>query len=541
MGESNIINHAGNVNTFSDTHMVMVGRPTTQLISHSGVDRDIVMIEVGSLTVQSAHSKIGADFDKMGLISMDGLFTPYIINIDGSGHDYLPHWDIPTESGDINSIKMNPFNPNNIFSSGIGLFNESVFFESGHNIAFQNTLREVGVGATGDLSTYKDIGKGSVTPNSGIFDSIRSMGFKAPVILTGWGYNTDGQPVPASSGDPDVFASGAFRDPTLWKTGPLDVRWDDERKVWGSPPTKLFLVKMTNQYNPSCFSFEVDRATTRAQYTRNAPSGERTFNSTGVIYDPESVAYNANALNIGCYEQLDYTDIEFPYYEAFIIRKTNEDSSVSEADYNIWYEDCNDCGHITNECTSMTKHGSVSTKKKILIENPLRQSFETGDLAFTVDTGKKKRVSGSTFNGGSGVGASGYFTINSGGSLSYAQSVAGSGYTSGAFAVYRQPCVGLTLTATSGTITGGTISGTTTGYATTGIFPVTIYPKNASADYEMLPIHWVLQAEFKAKQFVTHVECDNGILQTCSIKGQLQGFSSCEHCGENTALINSFI
>jgi hypothetical protein len=75
----------------------------------------------------------------------------------------------------------------------------------------------------------------------------------------------------------------------------------------------------------------------------------------------------------------------------------------------------------------------------------------------------------------------------------------------------------------------------------TGVFPVSIYPKNASAEYEMLPIHWVLQAEFKSKQFVTHVECDNGILQTCTIKGQLQGFSSCEHCGENTSLINNFI
>jgi hypothetical protein len=93
----------------------------------------------------------------------------------------------------------------------------------------------------------------------------------------------------------------------------------------------------------------------------------------------------------------------------------------------------------------------------------------------------------------------------------------------------------------NGTITGGTISGTTTGYATSGIFPVTIYPKNASASYEMLPIHWVLQAEFKAQQFVTHVECDNGILQTCTVKGQLQGFKSCEACGEDSSLINSFI
>ena len=189
----------------------------------------------------------------------------------------------------------------------------------------------------------------------------------------------------------------------------------------------------------------------------------------------------------------------------------------------------------------MTRHGSASSKKKVLIENPLRQSFDTGDLAFTVDTGKKKRVSGSTFGGGSGSGGTAHFLIDGGGALSFVLDTAGSGYTSGAFAVYSRPCVGLTLTTSAGAISSGSISGTTTGYATTGIFPMTIYPKNASASYEMLPIHWVLQAEFKAKQFITHVECDNGILQTCSIKGQLQGFSSCEQCGEDSSLINSFI
>ena len=528
---------------YPEAHGAIVARPHIQTIQYTGVNdvlvhQSVTVIEVGITSIDHAKQLVRADSDNEGLVSLDALFSPYIINIEGSGHPYLPYWETPTELSDINSYKLNPFNPGRIFASGIATLDSEVYYNEGTTIGLQNRY-PTGV-LEGDIA-------GHTSPildfysNRLSFDNIRAVGFKAPVVLTGWGYTTDGQPVPASSGDPDVFASGAFRNPTLWKTGPLDVRWDDERKVWGSPPTKLYLVKMTNQYNPSCFSFEVDRATTRAQYTRNAPSGQRDFDATGVIYDPEYVAYNANPLNIGCYEDLDYEGIEYPYYEAFIIRKTNEDTSVTDADYNIWFEDCNDCGHVTNPCTSMTRHGSASSKKKVLIENPLRQSFDTGDLAFTVDTGKKKRVSGSTFGGGSGSGGTAHFLIDGGGALSFVLDTAGSGYTSGAFAVYSRPCVGLTLTTSAGAISSGSISGTTTGYATTGIFPMTIYPKNASASYEMLPIHWVLQAEFKAKQFITHVECDNGILQTCSIKGQLQGFSSCEQCGEDSSLINSFI
>ena len=56
---------------------------------------------------------------------------------------------------------------------------------------------------------------------------------------------------------------------------------------------------------------------------------------------------------------------------------------------------------------------------------------------------------------------------------------------------------------------------------------------------ESLPIHWVMQAEFKSQQVVTHVECDNGILQSCTMKLQTQGYKTCEWCGEDTALINN--
>ena len=523
-----------------ETHMVMMARVSPQYIElrdplgeiqESGT---INIVEVGTSEIPKAISRVGKDYENVGLISMDGLFCPYYISPTGAVHDNLPYWSIPNDLDDINSIKLNPFNPSNLFSTGVG-FNRDVFYESGHNTLLLNTFRESGGTIEGDLSPYKEISEGS-----GNYDEIRSVGLKTPLVFTGWGYNIDGDPVPSSG---EGFHPEAFRNPSLWKSGPLDIRWDEERGVWGAAPTSIYLIKMTNVYNPSCFSYEVERSPTHAQYTRNAPSGARTFSSSGTLYDPESIAYDENASNIGCYERLDYSGEEYPHYEAFIIRKTNEDT-LGDRDYNLWYDDCSDCGHITNPCPSGTRigaHGYPSRNKKVLVENPLRQSFDVGDLAFSVYTGKKKRVSGSTFSGGSGAGASGHFSTNGAGVLSFVLDAGGTGYTSGAFAIYRQPCVGLTLSASSGVVTGYSISGTTTGYTDNETYPVTIYPKNASADYEMLPIHWVIQAEFKSQQFVTHVESEGGILQSCTIKGSLQGFVSCSHCGENSSLINQFI
>lgn len=481
----------------------------------------------------NAASQAAGDYENKAFMSLDGLLRPYSTSV----HKKLSNFEPPENlSEDVSSITLNPF--------GSG---------GGHDIQIVSdgtTMREHGM----------DGGSAIGVEMSGDFPVFRGMGLKLPAVGVGWGFTIDGRPVPESTGTPNVYGptgtlikSGTPPDPNefldgylyksdQWKSGPIDFRWDQARGVWTAGTiTSIYLVKLTNLYNPACFSFEVDRATTRAQYTRAAPSGRLMFDKTGVIHDPEYLAYTGNVNNTGCYEHLNFKDVEYPYYEAFIIRKTNEDSSVDGLDYNIWYDDCNDCGHVTNQCANFTKHGSPSAKKKILIENPLRQSFDVGDLAFTVDTGRKQRVSGSTFAGGSGVGASGHFLVDATGYLTFVLDVPGSGYTNGAFAVYRKPCVGLTLTTASGAITGYTISGDRTGHLPTGIYPVSIYPKNASLEYEELPIHWVTQAEFKSQQFVTHVDCDNGILQTCTIKGQLQGFKSCEHCGENSSLINNFL
>lgn len=78
--------------------------------------------------------------------------------------------------------------------------------------------------------------------------SVRPAVFKGPIILSGWGYDTNGLPVPIERGGVDANGnpidvntenpdSRNFHYYTpierrLWKTGPVDLRWDHQRKVW---------------------------------------------------------------------------------------------------------------------------------------------------------------------------------------------------------------------------------------------------------------------------------------------------------------------
>jgi len=493
----------------------------------------------------------------VGAISLDAIFCPYInvanTGANDDGGPYLPHWTNPSGStSEPTSKTLNPFDPFNTLIEATEQVGSQVWMESGHNIAMALTYNPYDSGVNGSGGLVGATGKypnGSGSPVDLYFDKdhwarhrveldrIRGVGFKAPMVLTGWGYDTDGNPVPASGG---AMHPQAAWNMNLWKSGPVDLRWDEGRGVWtgggGGGITKIALVKMTNLYTPPSFSFEVDRSNSRDQYTRNAPAQLRTSDST--IYDPEYVAYNANANNQNYYEQLDYS-CDYPYYEAFIIRETN--TSVNDnVFYNIWTEDANDCGHITNQCSGVG-HGT-NASKRILVENPLRQSFDVGDLAFTVYTGRSKRVNTGNYTGGTGSGAEATITTDSSGNATVNIISAGDGYTYGGFALSSGNCDicggNITLNFAGGLLSSASIS-PSGGYNANQTCSLNIFPNDASVSTETLEIHWVLQAEFKSQQVVTHVECDNGILQSCTMKIQTQGYKTCEWCGENTALINS--
>jgi len=512
----------------------------------------------------SGDNNVANPYNTLGGIGIDGIFVPYSTYSDsGRAGPYLPIWTDPTNTTDPNSKTLNPFNPfdnltNYVTATGTTEFvKDDPWMSGGHSISFAinhnpNTPEASSVYPSGSgAPSYYSFERDHFERHTVEISGIRGVGLRAPLVMTGWGYNTDGDPVP--TGDATVNGISnihpeAMWNPAVWKSGPVDLRWDEARGVWtgGGTSTIISLVKVTNTYNPPNFSYEVDRSYNRSQFSRNSPSSQRAFVADDPIYDAEYVAYTGNPDNTGVYEQLDFAGLEFPYYEAFVIRDTRDAVGAGNY-YNSWSEDCEDCGHVSNPCPSgsFPRHqsdGDLIKDKKILIENPLRQNLDVGDLAFTVNTGRKKNINTGSFTGGTGQDADLTLVTDASGDATIVVNNGGTGYSFGAFAVASGDCSvcgDISLVTFAGSVVGGTVT-PSTGFPKNASCTLNVYPNDATVQTESLPIHWILQAEFKSQQFVTHVECDAGLLQTCSMKIQTQGFKTCEWCGEDTTLINSF-
>lgn len=57
----------------------------------------------------------------------------------------------------------------------------------------------------------------------------RPIGLRGPLVVAGWGFDTEGNPVPGSGG---AFPGNYLHEPATWKAGPVDLLWDEYRAVW---------------------------------------------------------------------------------------------------------------------------------------------------------------------------------------------------------------------------------------------------------------------------------------------------------------------
>jgi hypothetical protein len=130
-------------------------------------------------------------------ISLDGIFQPF--SVDGVGG--LPSLESPTDEAAIPTVdELNPFTKPANYGAVIG----------------GAELRNISNRESEDQ----------------IFDDARSIALRGPIIIAGWGYDTNDKPVPADPEDEDEFLEDVNKRPDTWKVGPLDARWDDDRKLW---------------------------------------------------------------------------------------------------------------------------------------------------------------------------------------------------------------------------------------------------------------------------------------------------------------------
>lgn len=141
-------------------------------------------------------------YSKKAFVSLDGLFRPFSTSTTISG---IPHYETPTQSG-LGNRSVTELNP----------------YVGGHDISVVSK----GSGLPSDGQHIKDL-----TGNE-----YRSLGLRAPIIVVGWGYDTAGKPVPNSNEEEPTnnFLQGYLQKSDQWKAGPLDIKWDRNRKVWAT-------------------------------------------------------------------------------------------------------------------------------------------------------------------------------------------------------------------------------------------------------------------------------------------------------------------
>jgi len=328
-------------------------------------------------------------------MSMDGMFIPYaaefvtqgslgsLTNIPipsgclpsfekpvGMGNSSLTDW-WNVDSGIITSATLNPL-------------------ASGHGISLlvRNAKRtDLNVRKTGGGYALgsKRLGQTANITAIDLSESnqhARPIGLRGPLVVAGWGYDTEGFPVPNAKFEADrreaLTMSGGggvdnaglppelqfdkprahlhFLDSHLkrvdrWKSGPVDLRWDRERKVWvGGKFNGVYLSKAVKCILPQAgidgknsFNFGINNNITNPGrlYRNPCPQTDcqyETYFPTSnyypdiEIYDPEDIEWcgNCEILNVGPLGTIKYvvqctafSTTCSPFYDAIIMRSVD--------------------------------------------------------------------------------------------------------------------------------------------------------------------------------------------------------------------------
>ena len=165
--------------------------------------------------IYNTSTQLDDSYNDKAFMSLDGIFRPYS-NFD---HDRMSHLTMPVNTGDI--------------LTSYDLFPLRV----GNNIG-------VLTGSSGDQPTY-DMAEGmsdKVEVNTIGVPNYRGIAHATPQVLSGWGRDVNGDPVPLMvdvSGNPVLDASGNKQWATDYlynyashKTGPAANVWDEDKGVW---------------------------------------------------------------------------------------------------------------------------------------------------------------------------------------------------------------------------------------------------------------------------------------------------------------------
>lgn len=158
-------------------------------------DSDNVRVKVSTLTNGEAWANNNSDdttryVEQTAYMGLEGLVRPFSTDISYEG--LMPSFENP--SGIATGTDVVDFNP----------------FVDGNDID---------VYSYGDSYSFANYNDGS--PADG-----RMFALRGPLVVAGWGYGIDG------TSPTGLMSTNYLRDFSSWKVGPVDLLWDNRRKMW---------------------------------------------------------------------------------------------------------------------------------------------------------------------------------------------------------------------------------------------------------------------------------------------------------------------
>ena len=117
-------------------------------------------------------------------------------------------------------------------------------------------LEEYATNASNDYTTDQTIDS---------LSEFRPAGLRGPMVLSGWGFDVANNPVPGTVDDVRLFNNNLAYNRNLWKTGPVNLMWDKERKIWSGGLETLTGIVVTDieppesPMTPTTFNLKVLR------------------------------------------------------------------------------------------------------------------------------------------------------------------------------------------------------------------------------------------------------------------------------------------
>lgn len=187
-------------------------------------DEDCKRVSAATMTVDEVFEDLGEDDfkDSLAISSLSAIVRP-ICTAEGENENLSSYTD-PSgefENTTLNSVSLNPF--------------------KGHN---DNEMYLYGATGYDGLHQFRN------NPDT---SANRVIGLRGPIVMSGWGWDIEGYPVPNALDEDDErttdFVENYQKKSHLWPAGPHDALWDHKRGVWTSHD--LLLGKLVGNIIPA--------------------------------------------------------------------------------------------------------------------------------------------------------------------------------------------------------------------------------------------------------------------------------------------------